>query len=364
MNIWPVSEAPHSYILMAVMGILGGVLGRKIYMYYDTWRPTYAMLNVLLIGPSGIGKSTSVSMAKELLPFVPPEKRPQFIAGSSTKEKLHADLVVNPHAIVFASELATLFSKEQYKEGLIPYVTNLLDYEPRVESRSKKDDLTYVENPEVTLLGASTREWLTNMLPDTASTGGFLPRFVPVLEEQRGQRVPNPRRRMTEEQQTIVKKRHADVCESFTKIALSAGEIDWEDSAAASRFNLWYDSNTTPTGGLAPFYSRAHEMVLRMAMLFSVSCGRIELTEEDIDGATALYGYLKRRFSDITVATTPAGKLLQAVRDEITHEGTSLISLYQELTRLAIVPEIQKQINSLIASGQVRLEDNMVYKIK
>lgn len=349
---------------MAVMGILGGILGRKIYMYYDTWRPTYAMLNIILIGPSGIGKSTSVSMAKELLPFVPQEKRPQFIAGSSTKEKLHADLVINPHAIVFAAELATLFSKEQYKEGLIPYVTNLLDYEERVESRTRKDDVTYVERPEVTILGASTRDWLTNMLPDTASTGGFLPRFLPVLEEQRGQRIANPRRQLSTEQQQAVKERYDQVCNAFTRIALSEGELDYEDSEAASLYGRWYNSNTTPTGGLSPFYARAQEMVLRIAMLFAVSCGRMELTEEDIGGAIKLYRHLQKRFADITVATTPAGKLLQSVRDEITFDGTPIIKLYQNLTRLATVVDIQKQINSLVASGHVRVDENIAFKLK
>lgn len=333
-------------------------------MYYENWRPTYAMLNILLIGPSGIGKSTSVSMAKELLPFVPPEKRPQFLSGSCTKEKLHEDLVIQPHTIVFAAELATLFSKEQYKEGLIGYVTNLLDYEARVEASTRKDGLTYVENPEVTILGASTREWLTNMLPNTASTGGFLPRFLPVLEEQRGQRIANPRRQLSDDQQKAVKERHEKVSNAFTSIALSEGELDYEDAEAASRYTRWYNSNTTPTGGLAPFYARAQEMVLRIAMLFAVSCRRMELTEEDIDGAIALYTYLQKRFADITVAVTPAGKLLQSVRDEITFDGTPIIRLYQNLTSLAVVSEIQKQLNSLIASEHIRIDDNIAYKLK
>lgn len=333
-------------------------------MRYEDHRPTFAMLNILLIGPSGIGKSTSVSMAKALLPYVPQELRPGFISGSSTKEKLHADLVIQPHTIIFASELATLFSKEQYKEGLIGYVTNLLDYDGEISIRTKKEDLTIVENPEVVLIGASTREWLTNMLPDTASTGGFLPRFIPVLEDQRGQRMPNPRRRMTDDQQKIVADRREAAYNAFTTVALSSGELDWEDSEAASRFNRWYDSNTTPTGGLAPFYARAAEMVLRMAMLFSVSCRRLEITEEDTIGATKLYGFLKSRFADITVATTPAAKLLQAVRDEVTWEGTSVVNLYRNLTHLAGVPEIQRQINSLIASEHVRQEENIVYRVR
>lgn len=349
---------------MAVMGLLGGVLGRKVYMRYDTFRPTYAMLNVLLIGPSGIGKSTSVSMAKELLPYIPQEKRPQFIGGSSTKEKLHADLVLNSHAIVFASELAALFSKEQYKEGLIPYVTQLLDYEPRVETRTKKDDVSYVENPEVTFLGASTREWITNMLPNTAATGGFLPRFLPVLEEERGHRIANPRRMLTPSQEQELEERRDRVKNAFTKIGIAEGEVDYEDEEAAGRFGAWYNRTSTPTGSLSPFYARAGEMILRMAILFTVSCGRSEITEVDVDGSIALYDYLRKKFADITVATTPAGKLLQSVLDAITYDGTNAVALYRGLGSLTTVQEIQKQINSLVSSKQIRLEDNTLYRIR
>lgn len=349
---------------MAVMGLLGGVLGRQVYMLHDSFRPSYAMLNILLIGPSGIGKSTSVSMAKELLPYIPQEKRPQFISGSSTKEKLHADLVLNSHAIVFASELATLFSKEQYKEGLIGYVTQLLDYEARVECRTKKDDVTYVENPEVTLLGASTREWLTNMLPDTAATGGFLPRFVPVLEDRRAQRVANPNRMLNAAQTAELTEKRDNVKNAFTRIGITSGVLDFEDDEAASRYKNWYDQAFAPTGSLAPFYARAGEMILRIAMLFAVSCGRMYITEEDVDGAIALYTYLCSKFRNITVAVTPAGKMLQAVLEAITYEGTSTLNLFRNLNNLTTVSELQKQINSLVSSGQVRLEDNIAYRIK
>lgn len=351
---------------MAVMGLLSGVLGRKVYMEYDDFRKTYSMLNVLLIGPSGIGKSTSVSMAKELLPFIPQEKRPQFISGSATKEKLHADLVINSHAIVFASELATLFSKEQYKEGLIPYVTQLLDYENEVSIRTKKDDLTIIENPEVTLLGASTREWITNMLPDTAATGGFLPRFLPVLEDRRGQRIANPRRLLTPSQVDALAVRREKVKNAFTRIGITEGVIDYEDEEAASVFKNWYEQQQAPTGSLAPFYARAGEMVLRMSILFAVSCDRkrMEIREEDVNGAITLYSYLCDRFADITVATTPAGKLLQSVLDAITYEGTPAVRLFRNLNNVATAPELQKQINSLITSGQARLEDNIVFKTR
>jgi hypothetical protein len=347
---------------MAAMGVLGGVLGRKVWNKHDGVRPMYAMVNILLLGPSGIGKSTSVSLARTLLPFIPQEKRPQFISGSSTKEKLHEDLMLNPHAIVFASELAAMFSKEQYKEGLIPYVTELLDYGPQVELRTKKDDITVVENPEVSILGASTREWLTNMLPDTAASGGFLPRFIPVIEDTRHQRIANPRLAISAADSKELEERREHVKNAFTQIGSMVGEVI-EESLASSRYQHWYDTHLAPTGSVAPFYARAGEMILRMAMLFAVSCGRLDMYEEDVDGAVKLYDYFRHKFSDITVATTTAGKLLQAVRDAITFDGVDKTALFRELSRMATVSEIQRQIQSLVQSGQVLVDDDTIIRI-
>src|ERR1700744_664420 len=166
MEIWPTSESPKSFLLFSAMSMLGACLGRRVWLDQDIHQ-VRPMLNLLLIGPSGIGKSSAVKVAKRLLPFVPAEHRPQFIEGGSTKEKLHADLVHEPKAILFAPELAAFFSKEKYKENLIPYVTNLLDYEDTIELRTKRDDIVVVHMPSVSILGASTLDWLHDQLPDS-----------------------------------------------------------------------------------------------------------------------------------------------------------------------------------------------------
>lgn len=46
----------------------------------------------------------------------------QLIQGPASPEKLHEDLVANPHAVVVCSELANFFNKQKYMEGMIPYM--------------------------------------------------------------------------------------------------------------------------------------------------------------------------------------------------------------------------------------------------
>lgn len=121
-SAFPTAEMPVSYVLLAAMSVYGACLGRATW-FNDDFRQIFPMLNLLMIGPSGIGKSSSMEIARKfLLEKLPAELRPQFIGGASTKEQLHADLLPLPHAILFASELASFFNKAKYMEPLVPYV--------------------------------------------------------------------------------------------------------------------------------------------------------------------------------------------------------------------------------------------------
>jgi len=150
---YPLAEPPNAYLLFSTMAMLGAALGRRVYFDQDA-HTLYPMVNLLLIGPSGIGKSTSIlKVGKPLLDALPIELKPQFVSGKATPEKLHDDLVIDPHAMVFASELANFFSRAKYMEDMIPYVTQLLDYEPTVERRTRSSDLLVVKNPAVSVVG-------------------------------------------------------------------------------------------------------------------------------------------------------------------------------------------------------------------
>lgn len=371
LNHYPNTEPPDSYKLFTALATMGAILGRKVTMKYDVHeiRP---MLNLLLIGPSGIGKSTSVKMArKALLKEVADEYRPQFIEGSATREKLHVDLRTNPHAILFAPELAAFFSKESYKEGLIPYVTNLLDYEDRLEMRTRKDGTIAVEMPEVTVIGASTREWLQGMLPDSAVTGGFLARFL-LLFEERGHRIPNPHRQFVNfpEKEAKLLQLRKDGEDKFRKLISDAFQnalqhpegIDYEGFEAADRFGNWYRMYQPDIGLLSPFQARAGEMVLRLSIILAVSCGRFFITVEDIQCAIKLYEYQASKLAQIVVPVSDSGKMLATVLEAIPPGGISAPELFRAMRNVGNALELGKAINSLQLSKDVGVEKGKYFR--
>ena len=319
------------------------------------------MLNVLLIGPSGIGKSTAVKIAKRLLPYVPESHRAQFIEGGSTKEKLHQDLLDQPKAILFAQELAAFFSKEKYKENLIPYVTNLLDYEDVIELRTRRDGTSRVIEPSVSIIGGSTLEWLQNMLPDSAVSGGFLARFLILNEDSKGQKIANPHRLLSSRSKAALEVTRNKVYSDFSDLfTVHEGNMDYEDYEAAETYAKWYNAYQPETGYLAPFAARAGELILRLSMLLAISSRRTTISATDITSGIALYAYVASRLGRVVVATNVQGKVGELVRSTVSGEGLGPGSIVGLLRVQAPYSDIEKHLEGLIYSGSLTNEEGKI----
>lgn len=353
MDIWPTAESPKSFLLFSGMTMLGACLGRRVWLDQDIHQ-VRPMLNLLLIGPSGIGKSSAVKIAKRLLPHVPEQHRAQFIEGGATKEKLHMDLVDQPKAILFAPELAAFFSKEKYKENLIPYVTNLLDYEDTIEIRTRRDGLVIVDKPSVSILGASTLEWLQDQLPDSAVSGGFLARFLILNEDAKGQKIANPHRVHSTAQRARLDAKREKVFSAFSGLFnVVEGNMDYEDYDAAECYAKWYNAYQPDTGYLAPFAARAGELVLRLSMLLAISARRTGISGEDIACAIELYTYIASRLGRIVVATNQQGKMAGMVQMSVGSEGFGPGKIAKGLRSQVNYSEIEKHLEGLLYSGDL-----------
>jgi len=364
-DAWPLAEPPKSFILLAGMSAFGACVGRRAWFTHDV-HTLYPMLNLLLIGPSGIGKSTAITMAFKLVHELMEPLRPQVVAGSSTPEKLHADLSRNPKAILFASELANFFSKQKYMESMIPYVCELLDYRDIIERRTKGEDITTVLNSAVTILGGSTVDWLQQQLPDSAMTGGFLARFFTIYEAHRGQRVPLPSLTMNKTSWQKMLAYRQSVYDRFKPLAAAAeGELTFRDFGASDVFVNWCNVYQPLTGHLAPFAARAGEFVLRLAMLFALSAGRMVLQPEDIKSGIALYEYSASHLQQVVVPFTPKGKLLAMVLQAVGTTGLSDVGIRRAMRNFVSASEADGLVSSLLASRDlIRQSDGLYVRTK
>lgn len=352
MSVWPLAESPKTFILTAGMAMMGAALGRRVWFGQD-FRALWPMLNVLLIGPSGIGKTSSIMMARPLLGTIPKIDQPQFIMGGTTPEALHDALLPNPHAVLFASELANFFNKADYNSALIPYVTELLDYEP-VERNTKSGGKVRIEEPSVAVVGASTREWLQEQLPDSAVSGGFLARFFILAEEHKSQRVASPEDAIS---QKDLRELHAErdgvFAEFYPCVNNYYGQIRFADYGALDAYTVWYSSHNPINGHLAPFAARAPEFIKRFALIFAVSKRKSVIDEEDVQCAINLYGVAEKKLQEIVVPMTAQGKMLNLVLQAVGHQALTDVELKQHMRNFCASQEVDKLIASLIASRDV-----------
>ena len=357
---WPTVEMPWSYLLFGALSVLGAAVGRKCW-FLDDYRKLWPMLNLLLIGPSGIGKSSAIELNQSLLVQLDPKDRPQFIIGSASPEKLHEDLVVQPHAIVYASELANFFNRQRYMEGMIPYVTELLDCRP-IERRTKSGNIQHIAAPETTIIGGSTPEWLQEALPDNAIGGGFLPRFMIVKEDARRQRVPDARGALSKDGwKKALAIRDEAYAEFKHVIAAASGPVEFADFGVRDVYSSWYLSHTAPNNHLAPFAARAPEMTKRMAMLVALSCMRDHITEADLKAAIAMYGYAESKLAEVVIPKSIVGKMLALVQASIPPFGATSQEIYSAMKNFMTTLEVDRYLLSLVQSRDIELRDGKFF---
>ena len=360
LQVWPLSEAPKSFILCGALAMMGAAIGRRVW-FEDDQRKLWVMLNLLHIGPSGIGKSESLdTMGFRLLHALPPKEQPQIVADAVTPEKLHLDLRARPKTLLFSSELSSMFTKQRYMEAMVPYVTRLLDYPAVLERRTKSDDVIIVKRPSVTVVGASTTDWLQDQMPDTAVSGGFLARFFIMHEQHKGQSVPLAGRSKGQRYMSELHSRRARVIDEFKDMItqIIPGEINFKDYSAIDAFTLWYSAFKPDSGYLAPFAARAREFVLRISILFAVSSGRSSMGRADIEAAIALFSYSMGRLQEVVVPLTVKGKMLNMVLKILSQGTMSAPAIKRAMRNQALSSEVETFLNSLIASNDVvRLSD-------
>lgn len=363
MECWPVSEPPKSYILFSALGMMGAVLGKRVWLEHDQKR-VLPMLNILLIGPSGIGKTTALcDMGLKLLNIVPAPEQPQVINGATTTERLMDDLAFNPHTLIVAEELAAFFTKKKYQEDLIPKITEALNYLPMISRRTKGGGIVNVHNPQVIVMGGSTVDWLQDQLPDTATSGGFLARFLIVKEDEKAQKVADPQSSLTPKQWATLRSLRERVFTDFYHCTLhTRGPVAFADYEARDEYSFWYQNYEPETGLLSPFAARAGEMILRLAILVALSAMRGVLVADDIRAAINLYEYTAQKLQEVVVPRTAQGKLLQMVLDAVGGSATE-DAIMRAMRNSSSAQEVQKLLQSLMLSKEVRYSDGRYHRI-
>jgi Protein of unknown function (DUF3987) len=319
-------QSPLIFHTWTAATIIAAALGRRVWMdrgYYTL----YPNLYTILVSASGVGmKTTAIKIGVDtLLAKACPDVT--IMRGSLTIGYL-ADWMAqaaaksqkgNAEVTIFCEEFK-VFAKGLYADsGLIENLTKL--YDGGAWDYMTKGRGTYViEHPCINMLAASTPEWLTTGSASDFIGGGFSSRIVPVALLKDEKVVAWPEKHQVQK----------DLEDGLLRDLETIGKLEGQflvTGEAKALFEEWYknrDKYKMADSRLAGFYSKKHDLVLKVAMIVSLSLNDdLVVTDDHIQTALKLLGNLEINipFAFQGVAWGEAAKFQDKVLTKVKSEG-------------------------------------------
>lgn len=181
-------ESPKAFHQWVGMAVLSSVIRRNIViprvMYY-----TYPNLFVILVaGSAKCRKSVALGLGEGILRSV--ENPPMIFSQKITPEALIGSLqecidkeTKVSYGLILASELSVFLGADAIKSGMIPILTDLYDSKDHWEYKTRMRGRETLPKVTISMLGASTMDWIKTSIPIEAIGGGFTSRVIFIFED-------------------------------------------------------------------------------------------------------------------------------------------------------------------------------------
>lgn len=281
------TDCPPDFHVHAALVALGTALGNRVWCHGWT-RPIYPNLWAVVVAPSGFGKSAPLDMAEHLLRTAQIGDR--LLPNSFSYEALIATLKATPVGVFVLQEFSAFLGMlaRDYNAGAVPLLTEIYDCPPSVRRTTMKGD-TLIEQPCLSILGASSPAWFAERFQAKDLEGGFLARFLFCPSSAAGPTVDDPGP-PDDEVETVL-------AAHLREVMGRRGTADF--GRVQTAFNAWdKDYRATRVRRDCPpefsgMRARAGLLVKKAAMLFHVSRSPTTLLirDDDLDRAIQYVTY-------------------------------------------------------------------------
>ena len=309
---------------------------------------------IVLLAPPGRGHKTStinmacncLTQAYEDVRILADKITPEAIVNALSMPQHPKEMIrIGPRdatGLIKAPELSVFFGRQQYNIGLVSLITDLYDYRETWQSETVGRGKNTLKNNCISVLGGSTPNWLQQMLPQDAFTGGFMSRFIIVeMPPNYYKRIPHPKKPKESLWKDLVKK--------FTEFKSLKGKMEWA-SGSKEMYDTYY-MTFTPTGDpqLDAYKERETEQILKIAMLLDINNGMFELTGESLLEAKNLLRSLEDEISPRIerLTTHPRMHLTQEIQD--------LLRIYGTLEE----NELLKKVYRFLSQGEAQFYESL-----
>lgn len=285
-----VTDAPLAYHLFAGLTCLAVALGRRLWIPFGA-TPIYPNLYVCLLGPSALArKSTVLRIAAEILGRF---EEHAVLPGEFSPERLVGLLKEHPTVCCLWSEFGAFlrYAERSYMLGIKEQLTYLYECPPELR-RALQTETVVVKEPTLSLLTASTPEWLLAHMDEVDLLGGFFPRFLYVFFEPPAQSFAIPPAGDPQKVNLLV--------EGLQRVKALNGPVEFgETRARYEEFYAGVQQEAQRAGGLdlyGVFLGRLPVHVLKLALcLHAVEGEGLTLAPDTMARAIGLGEWLSNR---------------------------------------------------------------------
>jgi hypothetical protein len=343
-------ESPHIYHQWVAFSMIAATLKRSVWIEHGRFK-VYPNLYTVLVGPTGIRKSTAIDEGGKVLREIDGMKilaermSPEGIIDQmmTDNQKVRMDLKGNSYfytesdVYILAQELSSFLGKQNYMAGIVELLTS--HYQPTSIPPSfttKGGGKQIAENHIINFLGASNAEWLAKSFNDEDFGGGFAGRVLFIVEDKfKKVAWPDYLRGQKELKELLI----ADL----GTISRLHGPIVFTKEAK-QLWIKWYDSfEPDYSAKLSGYYKRKGAYVMKIAGILSVSYTNNLLIEEfHVMAAIKLLDQIEGRMLDAFtfVGMTPQARTGQYILDIIRNYGGMI-------TQKSLIRETQHMLRSL-----------------
>lgn len=358
-------ESPEVFHLWTGIGVICACLGQRTWINRSQYK-IYPNAYIILVSDSGIcRKSTAVSIGRDLLqgmdrqgPLMLPQRATPEVMVKLLKDNIQIDHIAKRRicgGVIVASELDSMFAgDERRKDHLLTLLTDLYDVPKTFNSATITRKEEVIPYPCLSLLGASTMEWLRGIVGERGVGGGFASRVYFVHAETTDRFIPHPTKEARLRQDLI-----QDLCE------ISEYRGPWEIAPEALKwfeayYAQCYEYASTCEPAFRGYASRKSDHMLRISLVLSASMGVNDylLQENVMQRAAAIVDSLETSlgaiYEDITM--TRDGKTRFEIQETIRKSGKQGIqrsTLLRKFQRKVDAKRFEEVIATLEMSGLV-----------
>jgi hypothetical protein len=279
------TEPPSVFHFFVAATIVGAALGRNVFFDKGAYQ-VFPNLCVVIVAPTGRCRKTSAcNLGMNLYINV----GGTLLADKTTPEALVDALKLSQNAtgLIYAPELAVFLGKQKYQEGMVPLLTSLFDCPKEWTSKTIGRGETSLTNVALSAIMCSTLDWIQTGIPRDAFGGGFMSRFLFVVQENTARVFPLP-----PALSDVTKK---DLIARLAKLHSLKGEFRFTPEAK-DWYIHWYKSRPGSFGDkqFSGYFERKPDHIIRLAMVMVAASGsELLLRMEDLIAAEKILQWVE-----------------------------------------------------------------------